>query len=93
MRQPAGYTVQKILSSPFRIVVFGVFLCVCVCVCVCGVCVCAWVCVCVCVFVCVCVCRISHRFLRCFLPTLDFLHILLGLAFVVQLCAGMGGGG
>ena len=29
MRQPAGYTIQKMLISPFRIVFFGVFLCVC----------------------------------------------------------------
>ena len=38
------------------------------------------------------VCRISHRFLRCFCRLSTFCTCQLRLAFVFQLCAGVGGG-
>ena len=38
------------------------------------------------------VCRISHRFLRCFCRISTFCTCQLRLAFVFQLCAGVGGG-
>ena len=94
------------LSCPFRIAFFGVFLSVCVCVCVCVcvrgcacVCVCVWVwvcgcvCVCVCVCLCVCVCRISHRFLQCVCHLSTCCTCQLRLAFVFELCVGFWGGG
>ena len=42
-------------------------------------------------FVASCVCRISHRFLRCFCRLSTFCTCQLRLAFVFQLCAGVGG--
>ena len=60
-----SYTVQKKLSSPFRIVFFRCFpMCV----------------------------GFLHRFLRCFCRRSTFCTCQLRLAFVFQLCAGVGGG-